>query len=310
MADNRVRAALVAALADIEADGVAIGVAAGDLTEFACRGHRADERVDRRTVFYAASVTKQLIGILLARAIVDRKVDVDDPVRHWLPELPDWIAPVRLCHLLHHTSGLPDVTDPALGIPRSNADVIERFQRLRVGSSTPPGVEYAYNNAGYVLLAETLTQILKRPISEIAEIELFAPFGLTDTRFGGRAVHLHECSDPPGTVGDGGLWTSITDLTAWLGTCNRLAFGAAVHRRAETTTRLRDGAPVDYAWGVRVTSAPYGRLITHGGSWHRWLAKTARIPERQVAVAVLSVGATERAISDTGTRLAEVLAAG
>jgi hypothetical protein len=67
---------------------------------------------------------------------------------------------------------------------------------------------------------------------------------------------------------------------------------------------------VDYAWGVRVTPAPYGRVITHGGSWPGWLAKTVRVPERQVAVAILSVGAEERAVSDTGLRLAQILAAG
>jgi CubicO group peptidase (beta-lactamase class C family) len=71
------------------------------------------------------------VGVLLARVIVDRAADVDDLVLRWLPELPDWTGSVRLGHLIHHTSGLPDVTDPALGIPRSNADVIERFQRLQ-----------------------------------------------------------------------------------------------------------------------------------------------------------------------------------
>ena len=50
------------------------------------------------------------------------------------------------------------------------------------------------------------------------------------------------------------------------------------------------------------------RLISHGGNWPRWLAKTVRIPERQFAVAILSVDATEEAVSDTGIQLAEALA--
>lgn len=103
-----------AALAGIPAEGVAIGVAAGELVEFACRGRRAGDQVDRHTAFYGASVTKQIVGLLLARTIVDRIAD--DRVVHWLPELPDWMASIRLRHLIHHTADLPEVTDPALGV--------------------------------------------------------------------------------------------------------------------------------------------------------------------------------------------------
>lgn len=186
--------------------------------------------------------------------------------------------------------------------------MIERLRRLPAGQPVRPGVRYAYNNSGYVLLAETLTRILRHPISEIASTELFSPLGLTGTRLGGKAVRVPACPDPPATIGDGGLWTSIDDLTRWLQACNQAKYGAAAQRLAETTGQLVDGAHVDYAWGVRITPTPCGRLITHGGSRQSWLAKTVRIPERRVAVAVLSVGAKEQAVSDTGTHLADALA--
>jgi len=308
MADNELGTILDAGLANISAEGIAIGVAAGGLVEFACGGRCGDDRVDRHTAFYGGSVTKQIVGLLLARTIVDRAADADDLVVRWLPELPDWMASIRLRHLIHHTSGLPDVTDPALGIPRSNMEVIGRLQLLRPESLPQPGVRYAYNNAGYVLLAETLTRIWKQPISELAAIELFHPLALHDTRLGGPAVQVPAVPDPPGTLGDGGLWTSIADLTSYLQASNMTRFGAAAHCQAETTTRLADGRHLDYAWGVRITPTHHGRLVTHGGSWHSWLAKTVRVPERQVAVAILSLGATEETISTTGTQLAEVLA--
>jgi len=46
----------------------------------------------------------------------------------------------------------------------------------------------------------------------------------------------------------------------------------------------------------------------HGGSWATWLAKTVRIPGREIAVAVLSTGSTETVISNAGTQLATLLA--
>lgn len=295
-------------LAGIRADGIAIGVAVGDQVGLACRGRVADQHVDGRCTFYGASVTKQIVGLLSARAIINRAAGADDPLVRWLPDLPDWMAPVRLDHLIHHTSGLPDVTEPDPNVPTSNRDVIERLHRLDPRSVLAPGASYAYGNVGYVLLAEALERIFHQPIGDVARVEFFEPLGLDDTHLGRPAARLPTIADPPGSIGDGGLWTSITDLTGWLQACNSARFGTEVHRQAETTTDLADGTHVDYAWGVRITPCPYGRLITHGGSWQSWQAKTVRIPERGVAVAVLSVGATARIISGAGIQLAEAVA--
>jgi CubicO group peptidase (beta-lactamase class C family) len=289
---------------------LAVGVVAADTREVICRGGVAGRAVTARTSFYAASVTKQIIGLLLARETVARAADVDDPVRRWLPELPDWVDPVRLRHLVHHTSDLPDVTDPTDMVPASNAEVIERLQRWTPLQPPDPGVRYAYNNAGYVLLAEAVGRMAGRPVDELAAAELFRPLTLRETRLGGPAVRVPEVPDPPGTIGDGGLWTSITDLTAWLDACNRAHFGERAHRVAQTPGGLDAGSPSGYAWGVRVSARPYGALVTHGGSWGSWQAKTARVPERGIAVAVLSVGGAEQAISDLGTDLAQALATG
>ncbi len=255
-----------AALADLNADAVAIGAAVGDQIQIACRGSLAGRPVDARSVFYGASVTKQLIGVRLAGAIVDGAATTDDPIRQWLPELPDWLAPVRLRHLIHHTSGLPDVTDPALGIPAGNADIIERLRRWPP-ERLRPGSTYAYNNTGYVLLAEALAQILGRPIVDAVTGDVFAPLALADSRLGGWTVSIPSEPDPPGTVGDGGLWTSIADLIDWLRACNARVLGTATHELAETTSHLDDGTEVRLRLGgargvhaVRTAGHPRGQL--------------------------------------------------
>lgn len=213
---------------------------------------------------------------------------------------------IQLRHLIHHTSDLPDVADPAGGVPASNAEVVQQFQHAEL-DGLRPGARFAYNNAGYVLLAEVLARCRHQSFAEIVSSEFFGRLAMTDTRLGGPAVHLPGRPDPPGTIGDGGLWTSASDLIRWLQACNRSVFGPEVHQLAESTTTLADGSPLDYAWGIRVTEAPGGRIISHGGSWDRWLAKTVRIPEQHVAVAVLSVGASESQASQTGTDLAAMI---
>lgn len=291
---------------DLRGTAIAIGTAVGDDLEFVWRGSLAGEPVNRRTVFYGASVTKQIVGVAAACAVIRGEIEPSDPIARWLPELPSSMGLVRLGHLIHHTSGLPDVADPAAGVPGTNAEVIERFQQVKA-LIPEPGVRYAYNNAGYVLLAETLARSQELPTGKLADA-LFMPLGLPDTRLGGPTVRLEGRADPPGTIGDGGLWTSLCDLTRWLQACNEAAFGAEVQRLAESTTTLADGSPLDYAWGVRVTPTPVGRIVTHGGSWDTWLAKTVRIPEQRVAVAVLSVGAAESDVSRAGVDLATAIA--
>lgn len=299
---------LIAALVDIPAEGLALGVAAGSTTAFVCRGSLAGEVVGSGTVFYGASVAKQVVGALLARTVLSGGASPDDPVQRWLPEVPDWMARVRLRHLLHHTSDLPDVTRPQPEAPTSNREVMDRLEHWDPGLRVCPGVSFCYNNTGYVLLAEVVARICGRAVGDLAEETLFHPLRLTATRLGGQPVRLTATPDPPGTIGDGGLWTSIADLTGWLVAMNDGTLDPAVVRQLETPGRLVGGSVLDYGWGVRITQTRHGRQVTHGGSWATWLAKTVRIPERGIAVAVLSTGSTEAAIGNAGTQLATLLA--
>jgi len=306
VADGKLVSLLTTALHSIDGEAAAIGAATGDRIELVWRGRLAGAAVNERTVFYGASVIKQFIGVAAARTILERVARIDDPIARWLPELPAWMNTVRLDHLVHHTSGLPDLTDPTRGVPGSNAQVVERF-RGQPALRIEPGARFAYNNAGYVLLAEALARSRRQPVQEMVA-ELVMPLGLPHTRFGDPAICLPDRPDPPGTIGDGGLWTSVGDLTRWLQACNEAAFGADTQQLSESTASLTDGSHVNYAWGVRVTSSSAGRMITHGGSWDTWLAKTVRLPKRHVAVAVLSVGSTELEVSRTGTDLAAGIA--
>jgi len=306
--EGELESVVSATLDAVEAAGLAVGVAVGPRTAFACRGSRAGAVVGPGTVFYGASVAKQMVATLLARSVLAGDASSDDPVHRWLPEVPRWMAKVRLHHLLNHTSDLPDVTRPQPGPPTSNTEVMDRLNHLDPGSMISPGLRFAYNNTGYVLLAEVVARIYGQAVDHLAEEALFHPLGLTATRLGGGPIRLPATPDPPGTMGDGGLWTSIADLTRWLAALNNGALDAAVVRQLETSGRLADGSSLDYGWGVRITPTRHGRQMTHGGSWATWLAKTVRIPDREIAVAVLSTGSTETVISNAGTQLATLLA--
>ncbi len=299
---------VVALIGRADASGLAVGVSVDAEVVFRCRGEVAGEPVGPHSLMYGASLTKQVIGVILARAVLDDTIGFGDHIRTWMPELPTWMDPVQLCHLLHHTSGLPEVTSADHEVAAANVIVVERLQGLPGPGGAAPGRELAYCNTGYILLAEAIARAVGRPIQDIAASQLFEPLGMSDTRLGGPSPRVPGHLDAPGTIGDGGLWTSVADMLAWLTALNRHTFGAELMRTVETPGRLADGTSIDYAWGVRVTSAATGRTITHGGTWGSWLSKTVRQPEQRIAVAVLSSGGTEEPISTLGTDLATTLA--
>ena len=251
------------------------------------------------TVGYAASVAKQVVGVLAARSVLDRRLDVESPVRSVLPDLPSWLDPVRVRHLLAHTAALPqpEALAGVLGRPGdlagwstlANADVRTALHGVP-GPLGPPGRAHSYDNTGYVLLAEVVAATDGRPI-EVLAAELFAATGMSSTRLGGeRPVLLPGEVPPPRTVGDGGLWTTADDLLRWLRSLNGDAFGPEVGALIATPWRLDDGTAVDYAWGIGPRSAPGGTTaFLHGGSWPGWAAMTARNPDVGTAVAVLAV---------------------
>jgi CubicO group peptidase (beta-lactamase class C family) len=299
-------------LDQVPARGIAVSVTSGSASLVRCRGVVEGDPVTGRTVFYAASVTKQLVGFLVALAIVDGRLAYRTRIADLLPGPSPTFEGVEVRHLLHHTSGLPDVTEPVLGPARDggsvdNGEVVHRFR-----SAVPtraPGEVFAYNNAGYVLLARLVEVAYGTAVEGLARRLVFDPLGMSGSRLGGPPIGLSGFADPPRTVGDGGLWTTVEDLTRWLAALNQRALSPAAVLQLEQPGTLEDGSPVDYGWGVRVTPGPPGRLVTHGGSWPGWLAKTVRVPERQVAVAVLSRSSDEQAISTLGTDLATRIAA-
>ena len=219
------------------------------------------------TGMYGASVTKQFVGFLLALGVEAGRTRPDDRIRRWLPELPGWTDEVRLPHLLHHTSGLPDLAEPPRGIPASNEGT---------AGSIPAVGRTATQRAGDALRVQQRRLRPARrggePDHGPADPRARPRTAVRAARHGGDPAGRQDVArpgnpDPPGTVGDGGLWTTAADLATWLAAMNDLAIDSDAGRRVQQVGHLSDGTALDYAWGIRVVETPYGRQISHGGMW-------------------------------------------
>src|SRR5215813_9620787 len=60
------------------------------------------------SVFHIASISKQFAAFSIALLAQEGKLSIDDDIRKYVPEMPDYGDTITIRHLAHHTSGLRD----------------------------------------------------------------------------------------------------------------------------------------------------------------------------------------------------------
>src|SRR5687768_10254775 len=125
-----------------------------------------------QTIFESGSVAKQFTAAAVLLLQQDGKLSLDDPVRKYITELPDYDTPIRIRHLLNHTAGLRDwgsvmaLTGAGRGdrvVTQDIAfDVITRQKAL----DFTPGAEYSYSNSGYQLAAIIVERVSRKKFGE------------------------------------------------------------------------------------------------------------------------------------------------
>lgn len=263
----------------------------------AARGRWIDGLVPSSgSFFYAASLTKQVIGLLVAIAEEAGEPRTEDSVRGRLPAMPWSAETITVDHLLHHTSGLP--RELSGSGTRSTATVLAALAELEVLPAAP-GDRFEYSNDAYVLLAAMLEHASGASIDQLAAERVFTPLGMTSSVLASRPiVAIPDEPPPPATRGDGGWWATTTDVGRLLRHLNRDKLGTRVMQRGQLASAER----IDYARGVRITSTSGFQTASHGGTWERWQSKTLRIPERECTVVVAARSHDAQTVSDLGNR--------
>lgn len=298
--------------------GCAVGVAVGGKTVFARAYGMADLEHDVpntvETIFEAGSVAKQFTAMAVLLLARDGKLSLDDPARNYVPELPDYGAPLTIRHLLNHTSGLRDWGSLAgiAGAPRTTReythahvlDIVSRQKALNF----PTGTQWSYTNTGFNLAAVIVSRVSGMSFAEFSRARIFEPLGMTRTSWRddhtrvvkGRASAYASASDgyhlnmPFEDVhGNGGLLTTVGDLLKWNENLVTPIVGDHDVVSTQTTAgRFNDGTPLDYALGLFVHDYRGVRNINHSGSTAGYRAHLNRFPDRHTSVAVLCNVAT------------------
>jgi CubicO group peptidase (beta-lactamase class C family) len=310
--------------------GCAVGVAQGGRVVLekaygmADLEHDVPNRAD--TIFEAGSVAKQFTAAAVLLLAGDGRLSLDDPVRKYVPELPDYGTPLTIRHLLTHTSGLRDwgEVESIAGWPRTSRvythahvlDIVSRQKSLNF----EPGTWWSYSNTGYNLAAIIVSRVSGVPFAEYCRARIFEPLRMTRTSWRddfrrvvkGRAVAYSETKETyrqnmpfENVHGNGGLLTTVGDLLKWNeNAVNRKVGDAEFLTQELTPGRFNDGRPHNYAMGLYIGSFMGLPEVAHGGSTAGYRAYLARYPGQRVSVAVLC-----NAASATADRYAHAVAA-
>ena len=152
-------------------------------------------QIDPRTVFNLASMSKSFTAAAIALLVRDGTIGLEDDIRHWLPELPDYGRTIRVRHLLHHISGLRNhmalaAFQPGAPLP-SHAEALALVFR-QSGLNFDPGSRHQYESPNYVLLAEIVTRASGRSFERFLQERIFTPLGMIGyrLRFAGAGPRL------------------------------------------------------------------------------------------------------------------------
>ncbi|HKP74063.1 MAG TPA: serine hydrolase domain-containing protein, partial [Longimicrobiaceae bacterium] len=278
------------------------------------------------TRFYLASTAKQLTAASIWLLALQGRLRLDEPVRTYLPELPDYGTPITLRHLLHHTSGLRDYIDLQQLAGRTGEEVSATEDAVRLvlrqrALNFTPGSRFQYSNSNYLLLAEVVRKVTGQALPEFARASFFEPLGMRSTSFvadpralvPGRASGYARQED--GTfantfshsvrIGPGGAYSTVEDLARWDANFYTGAVGGRALADSLTTAgRLADGRVLDYASGLMLGTFRGLPTVSHSGNSGVFRSELLRFPTEGTSVAVLCNVGTPQA-----PQLAEQVAA-
>jgi CubicO group peptidase (beta-lactamase class C family) len=262
------------------------------------------------SVFYMASVSKQFTAASIVLAAEQHFLSLDDDVRKYLPELPDYGHPITLRQMLHQTSGFRDFLALTYLSGRDTSDLSSPDSILKLISrqkalNNKPGEEFVYSNSNYFLLGEVVKRATGKSLAEFARANIFLPLGMTHTLFyddntvvvpnrvaayapGEHGNFLVDWSTVFDIVGSGGLMSNVDDLLLWDRNfyANKVGSGTLL-RELQSPGVLNNGHPVNYGLGLWLSEYRGLRIVEHSGGTFGYRTELLRFPEQRFSVAVL-----------------------
>lgn len=265
--------------------------------------------IDRHSKFHVASLSKQFTAAAIIRLAQEGKLSLNDDIRKYIPEVPDFGKKITIHHLLHHTSGIRDQwvmltlagwREGDLITERDIMDIVKRQRTL----NSPPGEEFLYSNTGYSILGIAVKRITNVSLKDYVDSVFFRPLGMHDTHFQSD----HAAIIPSRTsayYNDNGKWkiaipvfdnygatslfTTVGDLAKW----DSLYYLDSAAGRLFTKMMYQPGILNNkteqiYASGLMLTNISGYDAIEHSGADAAYRSYFLRVPEKHFSIFIIA----------------------
>lgn len=270
--------------------------------------------VDEHTIYEIGSITKVFTGILLANAVLEGKVRLEDDVNSYIPDTLNisylGSKHITLGSLSDHTSGIPRMPDnfaPAnLNNPYADYSPGQMFAFLNnYRPLREVGAQYEYSNLAQGLLGHILAEVHSRSYEELLTETITVPLNMTETLItlneelksrlapghsNGRVV---ENWDIPTLAGAGAIRSSTFDMARFI-SANLGYFQSPIHGALELSHKARHdkagGMRVGLGWHIK--SGLEGDVFWHNGGTGGYRAFAGFVKETGKGVVVLTNSST------------------
>ncbi len=262
------------------------------------------------SIFQLASVTKQFTAMAVMMLQEQGKIAYSDTVRKYLPEFPYEGITIRM--LLNHTAGLPNYMwllehHWNKNSPPYNDDVIDLLAKHKLNLYFRPGTRFSYSNTGYVILASIVEKASGKRFDHFLRENIFEPLDMKNSTVmcsayqdkhpellngyykWGRTYRNISPNVNDGTVGDKGVYSTITDLFKWdQSLYKNLLVSEDTKKEAFEMLELKNGNNYPYGFGFRIKDYDGHQAVYHYGKWNGFRTGIIRFIEDTNTIIILS----------------------
>lgn len=257
---------------------------------------KEDIKLSDKSIFNLASVTKQFTAACILLLEEENKLSLTDDVTKYIPEL-SFYKGIKIEHLIHHTSGLPDymkLLDEKADKNKvvTNDYVIQLFEKEKPELLFKPNNQFEYSNTGYLFLATIIERVSNNSYSHYLKEKIFSPLNMSNTNvfflykdtlnipdlaigYVQESIGKELICDIPyvkyfdGAYGQGRIYSTTKDLLKWAESLknNTLFTKEQIHLLTDYF-KLNNNENTNYGFGLFLgENKNYGKIINHSGGW-------------------------------------------
>lgn len=279
------------------------------------------EKLTQKSIFELASCSKQFTAMAIVILKEKGKLNVDDKISKYIPELSNY-GTISIKNLLHHTGGLPDymsIMDTVWDKSNiaTNNDIIAVFSKLKPKVLFEPNSKHEYSNTGYALLATIIERVSGMAYADFLKEYIFTPLKMKNSFVYNRRLAPKKIKNYAygylfiksqnkyilpdefektkmvywldGVVGDGTVNSNVIDLLKW----DRALYAAKLVSSESineifSNGQLNDGSTGKHGFGWRIVDTEeFGKIAKHSGGWPGYMTYIERNLDNDKTIIIL-----------------------